>query len=194
MPIVRTLFLSLLVLTTGCATTIERPSKQDAFTVGSISSYTLNDKLMKANIAYEEGRLVEAEKWFLNILSQHNSLADAWFKLGNIYYRSGRYTAAVHAYENVLKNDNKFERAWYNLALTRVSQSVDVIDQSMIYIEKNSEYFRKSVNLKASLIGRVSSVDVKTDTAKILPEEKSSIIFEEQVLQPLLNDPVFSKD
>jgi tetratricopeptide (TPR) repeat protein len=151
---------------------------------------------MKANLAYEEGRLVEAEKWFLNILSEHSSLADAWFKLGNIYYRSGRYSAAVHAYESVLKNDNKYERAWYNLALTRVSQSVDVIDQGMIYMEKNSEYFAKSANLKASLIGRVSSVNVQTDKAKMLSEKAASekvplIIFGEQ---PMPNEPEFPKD
>lgn len=143
------------VLLVGCATDIKNTNQESVFSVGSSSSYTLNEKLTKANLAYEEGRLVEAEKWFLNILSEHNALADAWFKLGNIYYRSGRYAAAVHAYESVLKADNKYERAWYNLALTRVSQSVEVLDQGFGYIDKNSPYFAKTVNLKSSLVNRV---------------------------------------
>ena len=147
--------LFLLSLLSACATS-PNSSKLASSPPGLPGQLDLKTKFEKANVAYQEGRLVEAGRWFLNIVMEHPTLADAWFKLGNIYYRSGRLAAAVNAYEEVLKIDNKFEQAWFNLALTRVSQSVEVIDQSLGFIEPESRYFDQALALKARLINKVS--------------------------------------
>ncbi|GGZ98383.1 hypothetical protein GCM10008090_03540 [Arenicella chitinivorans] len=145
-----------LSLLSACVTPPTGSQLRPPTATGLPGQLDLKAKFEKANIAYQEGRLVEAERWFLNIVMAHPTLADAWFKLGNIYYRSGRLAAAVNAYEEVLKIDNKFEQAWFNLALTRVSQSVEVIDQSLSFIEPDSPYFDQALALKARLINKVN--------------------------------------
>ena len=161
-----TLFVVSLSFTAGCVsaprgTQIDAGSSSSARIPGAIS---LDEKFKKANSAYQDGMLVQAERWFLNIVVDHPNLADAWFKLGNIYYRSGRYAAAVNAYEQVLANDSAYEQAWYNLALTRVSQSVEVIDQALPYIAHDSPYFDRALALKERLINRVAEKSEQVDT------------------------------
>ncbi|RBP51375.1 tetratricopeptide repeat protein [Arenicella xantha] len=161
-----TLLLVSLSFSAGCVSA-SRTTQVDA---GSSSSsripgaLSLDEKFKKANSAYQDGMLVEAERWFLNIVADHPNLADAWFKLGNIYYRSGRYAAAVNAYEQVLVNDSAYEQAWYNLALTRVSQSVEVIDQALPYIAHDSPYFDRALALKERLINRVAEKSEQVET------------------------------
>lgn len=123
------------------------------------SQYPVNKKLEIANNEYEKGALFEAEKNYLNILSDHPGISDAWFKLGNIYYRSGRYKAAVNAFESVLKLDNLHDKAWYNLSLARVSQAVEAIDTSLGVLEKDSEAYIRGLLLKKNLLNRISAVE-----------------------------------
>jgi len=172
------------------------------------SKLDLDAKFKRANTAYEDGLLVEAEKWFLNIVVEHPNLADAWFKLGNIYYRSGRYAAAVRAYEKVLGNDSTYEKAWYNLALTRVSQSVEVIDESLEFIDHNSPYFKRTLELKERLInrfaqgGNVSTTGVvnkvKKDKEPILVTDNSAQRAEENrtavIVIPVDSKPVMEAE
>lgn len=158
-------------LLSACATPPTGSQLTSSASTGLPGQLDLKAKFEKANIAYQEGRLVEAERWFLNIVMEHPTLADAWFKLGNIYYRSGRLAAAVNAYEEVLKIDNKFEQAWFNLALTRVSQSVEVIDQSLGFIEPESRYFDQALALKARLINKVSDAQTGEKETSTLSQD-----------------------
>lgn len=121
------------------------------------SSYSLENKMLEANNAYNEGRLVNAERLYLNIVAEHRSLTDAWFKLGNIYYRSGRYKAAINAYETVLKYDPEFQRAWYNMALTRISQSVETLDLALANLPVDSPLSLRAQNLKQRYVGGMRS-------------------------------------
>lgn len=147
-------------------------------------SHSLDDMLLKANLAYEEGRLPDAERWFLNIVHQYSSLADAWFKLGNIYYRTGRYTAAINAYETVLTNDISYDKAWYNLALTRRSQSIEVLNRGLSHIDKDSPFYMKSLILRKKLIGEVrikkpgkgNDINTTIDTRSIKSLEQEGLI------------------
>jgi len=133
-----------------------------------VSQYPINKKLEIANNEYEKGALFEAEKNYLNILSDHPGISDAWFKLGNIYYRSGRYKAAVNAFESVLKLDNMHDKAWYNLSLARVSQAIEVIDTSLGILERDSEAYIRGILLKKNLLNRISAVENEEIRAKNL--------------------------
>ncbi len=135
-----------LILLGACVSTPQRTAERSPF-----APAPLEDRLFQANKAYEEGKLVEAEKLFLNIVFEHKALSDAWFKLGNIYYRSGRYPAAINAYETVLATDIDYEKAWYNLALTRRSQSIETLDMALRHIDKGSAFFTKSISLRKKM-------------------------------------------
>lgn len=113
---------------------------------------TLENQLLNANVAYEEGRLVEAERLFLAVVFKHPTLSDSWFKLGNIYFRTGRYAAAINAYEEVLNNDLEYDKAWYNLALTRRAQSVDTLERGMSNVKKTSPFYAKMKGLRDNLV------------------------------------------
>lgn len=180
-----TLIVASLCLSAGCVTAPRMSAVNDSNGPQSRipGALSLDEKFKKANSSYKDGMLVEAERWFLNIVADHPNLADAWFKLGNIYYRSGRYAAAVNAYEQVLTNDSSYEQAWYNLALTRVSQSVEVLDQSLPHIASDSPYFNRSITLKERLINRVeeqsnspaSEAYVRGDENRPAPDSKPSV-------------------
>jgi len=146
-------FTMLLFFVVACQTT---PNSNDPV-IQHKSSFTLSERISKANKAYKDGSLVEAEKIYLGILSSHRNIGEVWFKMGNIYYRSGRYNAAVSAYETVLKLERKHEKAWYNLALSRVGQSIEVIDASLANIDKDSPLYQRSVDLKQRLLNRISA-------------------------------------
>lgn len=147
--------LILVALLTSC-TTMPVNDTEKVISADSIgySSFELENKLAKANEAYDEGRLVDAEKLYLNIVFKHRNLSDAWFKLGNIYYRSGRYKAAVNAYETVLKIDNHYDKAWYNLGLSRLSQSIEVIDNGLQKMSPSSPYYLKMLSLRNNLANK----------------------------------------
>lgn len=145
-----TLICMFLLFLHGCAPT--RTLIQGEKSIASYEGATLEERLFDANKAYEEGRLVEAEKLYLNIVFEHKTLSDAWFKLGNIFYRSGRYSAAINAYETVLAYDIKYEKAWYNLALTRRSQSLEALNRGIKKIDEKSPFYSRMLTLRNELI------------------------------------------
>lgn len=152
--------LTLLGALTSCAT-MSNGSNERIVAADSISysSFDLENQLAEANEAYDEGRLVDAEKLYLNIVFKHRGLSDAWFKLGNIYYWSGRYKAAVNAYETVLKIDNQYEKAWYNLGLSRLSQSIEVMDNGLQKMNPSSPYYRRMLSLRNNIANKTKSSD-----------------------------------
>lgn len=151
----RLLTIGLLTLLGACQTVDNRETAGIENGI-SFSEYPLNKRLELANSAYIDGDLFEAEKRYLNILLDHERVADAWFKLGNIYYRTGRFRASVNAYESVLKIDNKHAKSWYNLSLSRLSQAIETIDQSLEVLDDSSPYYQQNLSLKKSLLFRIS--------------------------------------
>jgi len=153
----------LTIVVASLLTACETVDTRDKVDLGAdsilVSQYPINKKLEIANNEYEQGALFEAEKNYLNILSDNPGISDAWFKLGNIYYRSGRYKAAVNAYQSVLKLDNRHNKAWYNLSLTRVSQAVETIDISLEILDEDTEAYVRGLLLKKNLLNRISAVE-----------------------------------
>lgn len=160
------IILSALFLLSACSSIQHQSAESSPF-----APAPLEDRLFNANKAYEEGRLVEAEKLFLNIVFEHASISDAWFKLGNIYYRSGRYPAAINAYETVLKHDIDYEKAWYNLALTRRSQSIETLDMALRHMDEGSAFFRKSVSLRKRLSEGCNDIEKNKLKNSSIPNE-----------------------
>lgn len=91
----------------------------------------LEDLMGRAQLAYNEGRMGDAERFLHQITESHPSAAPAWLRLGNVFYRTGRYDAAVHAYEQALRYEPKNGLAWHNLALTRMQQASAVVESGL---------------------------------------------------------------
>lgn len=104
----------------ACASA-ERPPQQTG----------LEDMMERAQLAYHEGRMGDAERYLHEITQSHPTAAPAWLRLGNVFYRTGRYDAAVHAYEQALRYDPRNGLAWHNLALTRMQQASDVVESGL---------------------------------------------------------------
>jgi len=101
---------------------------------------TLEQKVQKANDAYDEARLERAEELFLKITKEKPKLQEAWLKLGNIYVRQTRMKAAIRCFEEAIKLDNEDGRAWYNLALAKVKQATLILETAEQIIPQDSQY------------------------------------------------------
>lgn len=83
----------------------------------------------KADAAYDEGRLLDAEQGYQRIVEQAPSTAQAWLRLGNINLRRDRLEAAVHAYRQCLTFDRNEVRCWNNLSVTYVQMAASTLEQ-----------------------------------------------------------------
>lgn len=128
-----------------------------ASTPNSEPESTLDTQLGAAHQAYQEGRLDEAERLLREVTAQHPTVAPAWFRLGNIYYRTGRYDAAVYAYDKTLLYDKNNHNAWHNLALTRVKQSVQILEDGLRVLPGDGPERQALVNLREKLLFRFSA-------------------------------------
>ncbi len=109
----------LAILLTGCAT----QSKQQKANTG------LKNMVKVANEYYTRGVLSSAEGEYRKITKKYPKYYDAWLKLGNIYTRTAQLEAAVLAYENCLELKPEEMRCWNNLAVARLKQSLDTLQQ-----------------------------------------------------------------
>ena len=83
----------------------------------------------KADQAYDEGRMLDAEQGYQRILEQAPSTPQAWLRLGNINLRMDRLEAAVHAYRQCLTFDRNEVRCWNNLSVTYVQMAASTLEQ-----------------------------------------------------------------
>lgn len=116
------------LLMVGCATS---PKEN-----GKASTVAL---LEQADRNYKNGLLSEAESDYLKLSKMAPNVPDAWFKLGNIYVRTGYLDAAVRMYSKCLEVDKHDSRCWNNLAVARVKQSMETLQQGKSELEKNSD-------------------------------------------------------
>lgn len=117
----------------------------------------LDARLEKADLAFREARLSDAERLYRSIAEAHPSLTEVWVRLGNIYTRQDELDAAIRAYEMALRNDRYEGRAWYNLSVVHLKQSVATLEQAGTALPADSPY-RKLIDAQHSaLLGRVDA-------------------------------------
>ena len=93
----------------------------------------------KAQQAYQEGMLEEAEANFIKITKLNPEFYEAWFRLGNIYVRTGQLKAAERMFEKSANISPEKYRAWNNLAITYIKQAVAVLKEGKEYMKSGSE-------------------------------------------------------
>lgn len=141
-------FLGLFILT-GCSSSSKKLDSMPRLDL------TLDQKLAKANEAYEEARLDRAEALFLQITKEKPGLKEAWLKLGNIYVRQTRMKAAIRCFEEAIKIDKDDGRAWYNLALAKIRQATLILETAEQVIPQDSQYQIYIKELHQRLIKKV---------------------------------------
>lgn len=83
-----------------------------------------------AEADYRQGLLSRAEAGYRKVIQAKPTFYDPWLRLGNIYVRTGQYEAAILMFEECTRIQPNDIRGWNNLALTRVKQGIDVLDQA----------------------------------------------------------------
>ena len=116
------------------------------------ASQGIDQLLRKGNMAYEEGRLGQAEQYLNRAVAKDQTIKTAWFLLGNIHYRHGRYRAAVTAYERTLQYDSEHAGAWHNLALTRMRQAGEITETGIRKLPERSDGAEKLLRLRRQLM------------------------------------------
>lgn len=97
----------------------------------------------EADHYYDLGLLSTAEAKYRRILAEQPSYYEAWLKLGNIYVRNDQLEAAVLAYSTCVDNAKEDARCWNNLALARVKQAVEVLQEGKTAMETSSTGYRQ---------------------------------------------------
>jgi len=120
-------------------------------------SKNMMDQFDEAERAYSLGLLSNAEATYLEITEKHPNFGEAWFRLGNIYVRTGQFDAAIRMFEKYVKINPNDVRGWNNLALTRMKQAVDVLQQGQKKFSRDSneyhyleEMIKRMVNVTGS--------------------------------------------
>lgn len=83
-----------------------------------------------AEADYRQGLLSQAEAGFRKVVERQPTFYEPWLRLGNIYVRTGQYEAAILMFEKCTMIQPNDVRGWNNLALTRVKQGIEVLDQA----------------------------------------------------------------
>lgn len=83
----------------------------------------------KADTAYDEGRLLDAEQLYQRLIERAPTNAQVWLRLGNINLRVDRLEAAVHAYRQCVSFDNNEVRCWNNLSLAYIQMAAATLEQ-----------------------------------------------------------------
>jgi tetratricopeptide (TPR) repeat protein len=117
-------------------------------------NYSLDDQLRRADQAYREARLEDAEPIYRQVTLDHPDLKDVWFRLGNIYTRQNQLEAAVRAYERTIQLDPNEGRAWYNLSLVHLKQAVATLETASQSLPADSPLRPQIAALHDSLLER----------------------------------------
>lgn len=115
------------------------------FVVGGCSTINNKDQsskfkilVEKASSQYEMGLLTEAEASYRRVIELQPNYYESWLKLGNIYVRTGQLDAAVRMYRKCTDMKPNDVRGWSNLSLTRLKQSLEVLDEAKQYFPDES--------------------------------------------------------
>lgn len=122
-----------------------------ASTRTSESTTTIN-LFKKAERSYMQGLLSEAEADYIKLSEIAPDVSEVWVKLGNIYVRTGYLEAAIRMYESCLEIDPKETRCWNNMALARVKQAMETLEQGAKSMEVNSDDYYILTELHSKLV------------------------------------------
>ncbi len=125
----------------GCATT-----------TGSGENAEFSNLIEKASSQYEAGLLTEAESSYRKVTALRPDYYEPWLKLGNIYVRTGQLEAAVRMFRECTELRPDDVRGWSNLSLTRLKQSLAVLDDAQQYFPSESTGAAVLRNSRESLI------------------------------------------
>lgn len=119
----------------GCVGVTPRAADSDATDSamsdsGEEATSGLFDLQRRADLAYDEGRLLDAEQLYRRMLKSSPSSGHAWMRLGNVQLRNDQLEAAVYAYRQCLRFATGEARCWQNLSLTYVEMAVATLDQA----------------------------------------------------------------
>jgi cytochrome c-type biogenesis protein CcmH/NrfG len=136
-----------LVGCTGAQTRNEATPIPAAATVGEDSLIELQER---ADHAYAEGRLLDAEQLYRRLLRAHPRSTHALLRLGNTQLRNSELDAAALSFRECIKYSPEDARCWNNLALTYVKMSADTLEQSTQFVKDPTqaaelEAFRRRV-------------------------------------------------
>lgn len=118
--------ISFLLVLNGCAS--GGAQKNEEFSV----------LIEKASSQYEAGLLTEAEASYRKVTDLRPDYYEPWLKLGNIFVRTGQLEAAVRMYRKCTELRPDDVRGWSNLSLTRLKQSLAVLDDARQYFPSDS--------------------------------------------------------
>lgn len=137
----RLLFLGVALVVAGCASTSgQGESSEFAFW------------LEKATSQYETGLLTEAEASYRKVTRIRPDVYEPWLRLGNIYVRTGQLEAAVRMFDQCTRLRPDDVRGWSNLSLTRLKQSLAVLDKAQQYFPSDTPGSEILVHSRAALI------------------------------------------
>lgn len=110
----------------------------------------LISRVERADEAYAEGRLLDAEQQYRQILRMHPRSTHALLRLGNIQLRNSELEAAALSYRECIKFAPEDARCWNNLALTHVKMAADALEQSQQFVRNPEdlvplEQFRRRI-------------------------------------------------
>lgn len=109
---------AMLVMLSGCASTPSEPKSLPDL-LGSIRA---------ADMQYQQGKLDEAERLYLEVLKIDPRFVDAHLRLGVIAHQRGDYVAAEAKFKEVLQRDPRHLAALYNLAAIELEQAHQHLD------------------------------------------------------------------
>ena len=121
------LLLSLSLLS-GCATSSSALGgvKKDENSA-SVDLFAISQR---AQLAYQQSRMIEAVQLYQQVVERVPSDADAWFRLGNAYVQQGAYERAIHAFETSLISDSQQPKVWFNLSTAYLLNAQAAMRQS----------------------------------------------------------------
>lgn len=96
----------------------------------------------RADEAYLEGRLLDAEQLYRQLLREMPQSAYAWLRLGNVQVRNSELDAAARSYRECLKFAREDARCWNNLALVYVKMATLTLEQSGEFISDREQAAR----------------------------------------------------
>ncbi|SDD69429.1 Tetratricopeptide repeat-containing protein [Aquimonas voraii] len=134
--------LSMAMLLVGCAAPTRPPAAASETPGGERVPGGLVSLQDRADQAYAEGRLLDAEQLYRQLLREMPQSAYAWLRLGNVQLRNSELEAAARSYRECLKFMQDDARCWNNLALTYIKMANLTLDQAGQFITDSEQAAR----------------------------------------------------
>lgn len=105
----------------------------------------------QAEKAYQARKWQEASDLYRQIVEQNPRYSHAWFRLGNTAMYQQATQEAIRAYEQAIENYAHDPRYWHNLALARMRQARDTLEQGQELFARDPEKLEELTELDARI-------------------------------------------